>query len=78
VEVARLLLEHGADPTAEDKDKQTPLQVASSMNPKVAQLLLEHIGGGVAQDNMNQTSSQAASADGHHEVTQLPWEDEVD
>ena len=42
-EIVRLLINHGADVTAQDKTHSTPLHMASSeVNTKIVQLLIEH------------------------------------
>jgi ankyrin repeat protein len=42
LEVARVLLEYGADVQAEDKDGKTPVQIVARNRDKMRQLLLEH------------------------------------
>jgi hypothetical protein len=42
VEVARVLLEYGADVQAEDKDGKTPVQIVARNRDEMRQLLLEH------------------------------------
>ena len=42
VDVARLLLEHGADVNAKTWSGETPLDLASNRRPKLAQLLRDH------------------------------------
>lgn len=42
VDVARLLLEHGADVNAKTWSGETPLDLVSNKRPKLAQLLREH------------------------------------
>jgi ankyrin repeat protein len=67
VEVARLLLEHGADPTAENIHKKTPLDVALNTNMGVARLLLEH----TLNASVQLEDSLSQEANEHREGTQL-------
>ena len=69
VEVARLVLGHGTNATAQDEYKRTPLHEARSV--EVAQLLLEHGADASIQNNMNQTPLQAASAKEHCELMEF-------
>jgi ankyrin repeat protein len=67
-----LLLEKGADPTAQDKDGKTPLHFASqSGNVEAIRLLLKKGADLTAQDKNGQTPSQCASATGHRHVVQF-------
>jgi ankyrin repeat protein len=54
-ELARLLLEHGADVTGQDKDGRTPFDLASSDSgyEEVAHVLLEHGAVPGTQENMD-------------------------
>ena len=69
---AQYLLEHGADATAQDEYKNTPLHWASRFGRvEIAQLLLEHGADASAQDEHKSTSLHRASESGSVEVAQL-------
>jgi ankyrin repeat protein len=52
VDAVRVLLEHGADTTAQDNDGSTPLHLASQEgHVEAARILLEHGAETTAQDN---------------------------
>ena len=62
VEVARVLIEHGADPTAQNEDGLTPLHEASKWGRmKVIRLLLKHGAELTTQDNDRSTPLHEAS-----------------
>ena len=78
VEVARVLLEHGANVTTQDVDESTPLHLASGRgHVDITRLLLDH-GADVHTQNKNgQTPFELASKEGHHEVAELLLEFEI-
>jgi hypothetical protein len=70
--VARLLLEHGADVDALTDDGLTPLHMAvESGRVEVARVLLEHGANVGAEDNEGKTPFQIASAGGNDEIMKL-------
>ena len=81
VEVARILVEHGADvtvlengadATARAKDGSTPLQLASyNGHAEVARILVEHDADVAAQNKYGWTPLHSASVNGHWEVAQF-------
>jgi hypothetical protein len=73
-DVARLLLEHGADVNAQisDGSGRTPLHVAMEYNrAEVIRVLLEHGANVGAEDNNGRTPFQIASAKGYNEIMKL-------
>ena len=71
-DVALLLIEHGADPTAQSKDGTTPLHRASEGgHVDVAQLLIEHGADLTAQNNDGTTLLHHASEVGHIDLARL-------
>ena len=61
-EIARLLIEHGADVTSRDGIRSTPLHWASSnSSPKIARLLIEHGADLNARDRSRSTPLHLAS-----------------
>ena len=61
MEVARVLLEHGADANARDKNNFTPLHLASrGGHVEVARVILEHSADVSARDKNNSTSLHVA------------------
>jgi ankyrin repeat protein len=69
--VARLLLEHGADVNAQisDGSGRTPLHVTMEFNrAEVVRVLLEHGANVGAEDRNGRTPFQIASAKGYHEI----------
>ena len=79
VEAARILLEHGADPTAHDDNGATPLHLASSGgHVEAAQILLEHGADPTAQDKNGATPLHLASSRGQVEVAQILLERSAD
>ena len=72
VEIAQLLLAHGADPTAQDEDRWSPLHFASQNgHVEVAQFLVEHGADPTAQIKDGRSPLHLASQNGHVEVAQL-------
>ena len=72
VQVARLLIEHGADPAAKSKDGTTPLHRASEEGQMdVALLLIEHGADAAAQGKNGTTPLHRASERGHVNVARL-------
>ena len=72
MEVALLLLEHGADASAQDEDKATPLHSASRRgHVGVARVFLERGVDANAHDKNKSTPLHWASRDGHVEVTRV-------
>jgi ankyrin repeat protein len=72
VEVVRVLLEHGADVTAQNEDELTPLHRASrSGREEIVRVLLEHGADPAARDKNRMTPLHWASARGHVEVARI-------
>ena len=72
VEVAQLLVEHGADSTARNWNGTCPLHLAShNGHMEVVQFLVEHGADPTAQDKDGWTPLHAASYNGHMEVVQF-------
>ena len=72
VEVAQLLVKHGADATARNKFGVCPLHFASlSEDIEVVQFLVEHGADPTAQENDGWTPLHLASQNGHVEVVQF-------
>ncbi len=72
VEVTRVLVEHGADATAQDNYGWTPLHQASqSGNVEIAWFLIEHGADVTAQDNYGSTPLHSASGWGNVDVAQF-------
>jgi hypothetical protein len=73
--VARLLLEHGAEvnaPSHDRHDHSTPLHVAARYGRvEVAHVLLEHGANVAAENKQGKTASQLASEMGHEEIAKL-------
>jgi len=66
VNVARLLIEHGADVSAKDKEQSTPLHWALKLShADLAKLLIEHVADISAKDEYGHTPLQWASFGGH-------------
>ena len=79
VEVAQVLVEHGADPTARDMDGLNPLHLASFHGyVEVVQLLVEHGADPTVQDNDGWTPLHWASQNGHVEVARFLVEHSAD
>jgi ankyrin repeat protein len=75
-DVARLLLEHGADANAQlpdsDDSGRTPLHVTMEFNnAEVVRVLLEHGANVDAEDSEGRTPYQIASANGYDEIMKL-------
>ncbi len=65
MEVAQLLLMHGADATAQDEQKRTPLHEASGLfwgGVEVTRLLLEHGADATARDEYKRTPLHEAKS----------------
>jgi ankyrin repeat protein len=78
-DVARVLLEHGADAEIQDDDKLTPLHRASEEgHAKVARVLLDHGVNTEARDSLKQSPLLLASEKGHLEVARLLLEHGAD
>ena len=72
LEVVRLLIEKGADATAEDKDKKTPLHFAAANGHlEVVRLLIEKGADATAEDEDKKTPMHLAAFNGHVEVVRL-------
>ena len=72
VDMARLLIEHGADAAAQSKDGTTPLHQASLYgHVDVARLLIEHGANAAAQDQYGTTPLHWASEGNHVDVARL-------
>jgi len=72
VDVARLLIEHGADATIQSKDGTTPLHQASQCgHVDVARILIEHGADATAQSKDGTTPLHRASQWGRVDVAQL-------
>jgi ankyrin repeat protein len=72
IEVVRILLELGADPTAQDKDGETPLHSASRMGKVEAiRVLLELGADPTAQDKYGETPLHSASRMGKVEAIRV-------
>jgi hypothetical protein len=79
LEVARMLIERGADVSAQDKDGQTPLHLASQAGRvNVARMLVERDAEVSAQDKDGQTPLHQASQVGELEVACMLIERGVD
>ena len=79
VEVARVLLEHGADTEARDDDDRTPLLWASQFrHVELAQVLLEHGADTEARDKDNYSPLERATQNGHVELAQVLLEHGAD
>ena len=62
-EIVRVLIEHGADVTMQDKAHSTPLHLASSMgNTEIVRLLLQHGADVATQDENNRTPLHLTSS----------------
>jgi len=72
VEITRLLVEHGADVTAQTNDGSTPLHVASRHGcVAVAQFLIEHGADVTAEDKDGLSPLDLASREGYMDVERL-------
>jgi cytohesin len=72
VEVSRLLVEHGADVRAQNKEGSTPLHLASRHGSVgVARFLLEHGADVTTEDNEGLTPLHLASREGYMDVERL-------
>ena len=72
-DVARILIQHGADVTARDETHSTALHLAASLafTGNVVRLLLS-LGANVgAKDDRGRTPYQIASSRGHSEIAEL-------
>jgi ankyrin repeat protein len=72
INVARLLLEHGADVNARDSSRSTPLHSASKgEHPEVARLLVERGASIDAEDDEDRTACQVALERGYHDMAKF-------
>ena len=72
VKAARMLLEHGADVTAQNKDGETPLHLASQKGQvEVARMLIERGADVTAQNKDGETPLHLASRKGQVEVARM-------
>ena len=72
VEVARMLVEHGADVAAQTEHGVTPLHAASAMGQvEVARMLVERGADVATQNKYGETSLHAASQNGQVEVARM-------
>jgi len=79
IEVAQVLVGHGAGPTARDIHGIDPLHLASFHGyMEVVQLLVEHGADPTVQDNDGFTALQLASQKGHVEVARFLFEHSAD
>jgi Ankyrin repeats (3 copies)/Ankyrin repeats (many copies) len=76
--VARLLLERGADVNARAKDQSTPLRLAAAQfgRVEVVHVLLQHGADVSAKDSSGRTALQVASEKGNYEIMRLLSESE--
>lgn len=78
-EIARDLLEHGANATAQYKDGCTPLHLASYCgHAGIVHVLLEHRADATAQDKDGRSPLQEASSNGHTEIARMLLEHGAD
>ena len=69
LDLARLLVEHGANVAAQDQDESTPLHLASEGGRlDLARLLVEHGANVAAQDQDGSTPLRLASKWGQHDL----------
>jgi ankyrin repeat protein len=79
LEVARVLIKHGADAAAQTVDGRTPLHEASSWgHMELARLLIENGADAAAQDRDGETPLHEVSSWGHVELARLLIEQGVD
>jgi ankyrin repeat protein len=72
VDLARFLVEHGANTAAQDQDGSTPLHEASrNGHLDIARILVMHGANAAAQDKRGSTPLHLASSDGHLVITRL-------
>ncbi|KAH8148232.1 uncharacterized protein LAJ45_07684 [Morchella importuna] len=72
VRVARLLIDHGADVSAEDWDQKTPLhKAAEGGHLEIARLLIDHGADVSAEDEDQKTPLHKAAEGGHLEIARL-------
>jgi len=72
VDLARFLVEQGANVAAQDERGLTPLHLASQQSPlDFAQFLVEHGANAAAQDQDGSTPFHVASERGHHSLAQF-------
>ena len=78
-DVALLLLEHGADSKAQDKNGRTPIHLASAGgHVEVVRVLLEHGADMEARDTTSWSPLERASFEGHVEVARVLLENGAD
>jgi ankyrin repeat protein len=74
LEVARMLIERGVDVSAQDKDGQTPLHLASQRGQlELARMLIEHDADVSAQDKDGKTPLHLASQGAQNNDGQTSW-----
>ena len=77
--MGRLLLEHRADATVQQKDGWTPLHLASNAGYEdIARLLLEHGTDATAQDENGWAPLHVASEKGHEDIVRFLLEHGVE
>ncbi|KAH9014386.1 ankyrin repeat-containing domain protein [Lactarius pseudohatsudake] len=73
VDIVRLLIEHGADVSVQDKTQSTPLHLAAhSANSETVRLLLEHGADIAALDQIRRTPLHLASSWRRPSVRSVP------
>jgi ankyrin repeat protein len=79
LDVAQLLLEHGADPEAQDDEEHSPLLLASQGgHVEVVRVLLEHGADTEARDEFDVSPLERATIEGHLDVVRVLLEHGAD